>query len=72
MNRAVSSLTLQDIDEYLESRGADPEDRGRLDDVLKRCDSVQFSSASATQGEVGDTAKEAADLIKPLERRYLS
>jgi len=75
MNASVSGLTGDDIEKFLEGRGAADEDLEKLRSVLKACDSAQYSLVGS-EGPGGRSTREtielAAEAIKIFDKRYLS
>lgn len=71
MNLAASGLTFPDIDRFLLECGTDAKERERFGAVLRACDSVQYSPSDGAAG-VAEMVREAAAIMKHLEKRYLS
>jgi hypothetical protein len=72
MNQAASGLTLQDVEWYLVDCGAGTEEREQFGKVLSTCDGVQYSPAAVSASGSAETIREALDVMRQLEKRYLS
>ncbi|MEE9269597.1 MAG: BatD family protein [Candidatus Krumholzibacteria bacterium] len=72
MNQAASGLTLQDIEGYLVDCGAGAEEQEQLAAVLRTCDGVQYSPSAVGASGTAETIREALDVVRRLEERYLS
>ena len=75
MNVSPSGLTDSDIEGFLTERGVDDDGVDNLRSVLKTCDSAQYApgaSGGLDAASAGEIIERASDILKGLEKRYLS
>lgn len=72
MRRSASGLTNEEIGRYLEEHDVPHDDIDDLQSILKICDGAQYSSASSSRDQAGQTLSEASRVIERLENQGLA
>ena len=72
MNSSAAGLTRDDIEEFLSAMGVGDQDLQELRDILRTCDTIQYSPLAGDARQAEDTLASAKSLVKTLEKDFLS
>ena len=71
MNKSASGLTHDEITDFLHTKAVSEAELDSLRSILKTCDGAQYSTASSSVDQAGQTLAHARELIVNLEKAYL-